>query len=67
MNEFVVIATFNTSSEAVVVKAMLEDAGIPCLMREGQGPILHSFFSEDSGVKLLVNAEDEERAKEFLK
>jgi hypothetical protein len=62
VNEPVVVYTTNNLAEAEILKNVLEDEGIKCeLDGENQGS-----FAGVIGVRILVRAWDEERARQAL-
>jgi hypothetical protein len=68
MSTFVTVATFNYAHETVIPKAKLECEGILCFVKDEFTMYLQPFFSTtNGGIKLQVNSEDEEEAKQILK
>ncbi|MBN1824896.1 MAG: DUF2007 domain-containing protein [Candidatus Eisenbacteria bacterium] len=65
--KLVVIAKMQNNEEAMVVKSLLDSEGIPCVY---QSPIVQSVqpitIDGLGTVRILVNPEDEERARELL-
>lgn len=62
------VATFDSEGEAQVVKARLEDAGIPCmLVGTGQSGLSSGFFSAGAtSIRLRVPSEDAEEARAVI-
>ena len=63
----VLLAKMQNDEEAMIVKSLLESEGIPCLY---QTPLVQSVqpITVDGlgSIRILVNPEDEERAREIL-
>ena len=66
-NQFTLLTEFQYSSEAFICKGKLESSGIPVFMRDQHtvdtNPMLSTAIG---GVKLYVNSEDYDRAREIL-
>ncbi len=62
----VVLKEFNTSTEANIVKSMLEANGIPCFLSNENSVFTPGFFSASSTVLLHVMEEDFEKASSLL-
>ena len=62
------LTTCNTSYEAHIIKGNLESEGIPSILtNENMSNLYSGLISAFSGVDILVNENDLERAKEILK
>lgn len=67
MSRFVTVATFTYAHESMIAKAMLESNGILCFVRDEHTMYIQPFFSATGGgIKLQVNSEDEEDARQIL-
>lgn len=67
MSTFTTIATFNYAHETMIPKAKLESEGILCFVKDELTMYLQPFFSSGSGgIKLLVNEEDADEARQIL-
>jgi len=65
--KLVTLKNFNTSTEALIVKARLEACGIPCMLVDENIVGLNPVFDHSlSGVKLRVLEKDFEQAKGLL-
>jgi hypothetical protein len=62
------VATFDSEGEAQVVKARLEEAGIPCmLVGTGQSGLSSGFFSAGAtSIRLRVPSEDADEARAMI-
>ena len=68
MSTFITIATFNYAHETVIPKATLESEGILCFVKDEFTMYLQPFFSStNGGIKLQVNNEDADEARQILK
>src|ERR1043166_3774479 len=67
MDSFVTIATFTYPHEAAIIKGRLEAEGIICFLQDELTVQVNNFYSNAvGGIKLKVNKEDVEKAKEIL-
>ena len=61
------LTTCNTSYEAHIIKGKLESEGIPSILtNENMSNLYSGLISAFSGVDILVNENDLERAKQLL-
>lgn len=65
-SKIITLMSFDTSGEAEIVRSLLESAGVESeLLNEVMSamlPLQSDFFS----IRLVINEDDEERAKEIL-
>ena len=60
-----IVQTYNTATDAHLAKMNLDRAGVPGLLEDLNMGMLHS--PGVSGIKVLVRAQDLDRARELLK
>jgi hypothetical protein len=65
-DELVVVQTFLRRSQAEVARTALEAGGVPSMMATDDFGGVGPGVDVDEGVRLLVRAEDRERAEEIL-
>jgi Putative prokaryotic signal transducing protein len=66
LSDLVVVGTFNTRTEADLAKGALESAGIESMVAADDAGGVQPGLWEGEGVRVLVNREDEESAREIL-
>ena len=64
--DVVVARTYNTTVEAELAASWLEASGVDCMVLADDAGGVYPNFQITFGVKLLVRAADEPRAKEVL-
>ena len=65
--EIIVIATYQTTVEAHLAKGLLEESGIPALLKDETVTQLYPMFNSPfGGIKLCIMKKDEERAIQLL-
>jgi hypothetical protein len=62
----VVLKEFNTSTEANIVKSMLDANGIPCFLSNENSVFTPGFFSASSTILLHVMEDDFEKAGSLI-
>ena len=62
---FTTVCRFNHQPEALIAQAILNDNGIVSMIRQ-KNSLQQSFFSDEPGFGLEVNAADAEEAKSIL-
>jgi hypothetical protein len=67
MQRFVTLASFNYVHESQIMRAILENNGIICFIRNEHTMYMQPFFdTSGKGIRLEVAAEDEEDARRVL-
>jgi len=65
--ELIVLRNFSDPMTAQLIKAILEDHGVPAMLKDIHFNFPGSFFnSQTSGIKLLVRRMDSEEAEQIL-
>ncbi len=64
--KIITLITFFDPIKAHIVKSRLESENIQCFISDGNIFPTHSFFSNDGGIKIKVNAKDLLRAQGFI-
>jgi len=67
LKKIVLLSTYTNPVEAEIIKGKLMANGIACLTRDGNVVPHLSFFSENQGIGLYVNAEDKDQALDLIK
>jgi hypothetical protein len=66
LSDLIVVGTFNSRPEADIAKGALEAAGIESMVAADDAGGVQPGLWEGQGVRILVNREDEETAREIL-
>lgn len=66
MDKMIVIKIFGSETEAEIAKARLESEGITAIITKDDGGGMLPPLRQTLGVKLLVNKNDENNAKNIL-
>ncbi len=65
-NETVTVATYTSRPEAEAIRERLESLGISCEVQADNVGGMHPHLDVTAGIRLVVNLEDEARARETL-
>ncbi len=65
-NETVTVATYTNKPEAEAARERLENLGIPCEVKTDNVGGMYPQLDVTEGIRLMVNAEDETRARQTL-
>ena len=66
MDELVTVATFKDTPEAELARERLELEGIRAFVMDGQAGGVMPYLAESMGIRLQVEPQDAEKAKEIL-
>lgn len=66
MSEEVVIKTFQNEVDAEMAQQMLQDAGVTAFVFKDDGGGMEPHLQQTTGVRLVVNRADAERAHQIL-
>ena len=64
----IVIAAYESQTEALYAKSVLEENGIPCFLKDTNTIALNPLFSlQDAGIRLYIMEKDAKQAEAILK
>jgi len=67
MHDLICVKPFCTADEAAVLEAVLEEAGIECVVSEEAGGVWGAQVGSQGAARIMVAQEDFEKATEILK